>query len=120
MRIFHRSKILRLSGWIYDDAISARYQYRVGPRENPRGKISDRISQVGEEQVCTSIVVAAELCYGAARKNSPQLTAQLESSVECYRNSSSRGASARSIPGVRLVKKAYPASIAFELKAKRY
>jgi tRNA(fMet)-specific endonuclease VapC len=45
---------------------------------HPRGKISDRISKVGEEDVCTSIVVAAELRYGATKKNSPRLTAQLE------------------------------------------
>jgi tRNA(fMet)-specific endonuclease VapC len=29
-------------------------------------------------QVCTSIIVAAELRYGAAEKQSPRLTAQLE------------------------------------------
>jgi tRNA(fMet)-specific endonuclease VapC len=45
---------------------------------HPRGKISDRISEVGEEDVCTSIVVAAELRYGAAKKNSAQLISQLE------------------------------------------
>ena len=46
---------------------------------HPRGKISDRISEVGEEDVCTSIVVAAELRYGATKKNSSRLTSQLES-----------------------------------------
>lgn len=45
---------------------------------HPRGKISDRISEVGEEDVCTSIVVAAELRYGAIKKNSSRLTSQLE------------------------------------------
>jgi tRNA(fMet)-specific endonuclease VapC len=45
---------------------------------HPRGKISDRISQVGEDDVCTSIIVAAELRYGAAKKNSARLTSQLE------------------------------------------
>ena len=33
---------------------------------------------VGEQQVCTSIIVAAELRFGALKKNSPRLTAQLE------------------------------------------
>jgi tRNA(fMet)-specific endonuclease VapC len=33
---------------------------------------------VGEEDVCTSIVVAAELRYGSAKKNSSRLTAQLD------------------------------------------
>lgn len=45
---------------------------------HPRGRISDRISQVGEEAVCTSIVVAAELRYGSAKKNSSRLTAHLD------------------------------------------
>ena len=33
---------------------------------------------VGEQQVCTSIIVAAELRFGALKKNPPRLTAQLE------------------------------------------
>jgi tRNA(fMet)-specific endonuclease VapC len=45
---------------------------------HPRGKISDRISEVGEDDVCTSIVVAAELRYGAIKKNSARLISQLE------------------------------------------
>jgi tRNA(fMet)-specific endonuclease VapC len=45
---------------------------------HPRGKISDRISDVGEKEVCTSIIVAAELRYGSAKKNSSRLAAQLE------------------------------------------
>jgi tRNA(fMet)-specific endonuclease VapC len=34
--------------------------------------------EVGEKDVCTSIIVAAELRYGAAKKNSSRLTSQLE------------------------------------------
>jgi tRNA(fMet)-specific endonuclease VapC len=45
---------------------------------HPRGRIADRIAKVGERQICTSIIVAAELRYGAAKKGSSQLTAQLE------------------------------------------
>ena len=45
---------------------------------HPKGRIRDRIVDVGEGLVCTSIIVAAELRYGAARKNSPRLTAQIE------------------------------------------
>jgi tRNA(fMet)-specific endonuclease VapC len=45
---------------------------------HPRGKIAHRISKVGEGDVCTSVIVAAELRYGATEKNSPRLTAQLE------------------------------------------
>jgi tRNA(fMet)-specific endonuclease VapC len=45
---------------------------------NPQGKVTDRIRKVGEAQVCTSIIVAAELRYGAERKASPRLSSQLE------------------------------------------
>ena len=45
---------------------------------HPRGRISDRIREVGEQNICTSIVVAAELRYGAAKKDSSRLTKQLE------------------------------------------
>jgi tRNA(fMet)-specific endonuclease VapC len=45
---------------------------------NPQGKIAARIAEVGEEKVCTSIIVAAELRYGAAKRGAARLTAQLE------------------------------------------
>jgi tRNA(fMet)-specific endonuclease VapC len=45
---------------------------------NPQGRIAQHIGKIGEAQVCTSIIVAAELRYGAAKKQSPRLTAQLE------------------------------------------
>lgn len=45
---------------------------------NPRGRVTERIRAVGQEQVCTSIIVAAELRYGAQKRTSPRLTAQLE------------------------------------------
>ena len=44
---------------------------------NPQGRAAQRIRAVGEANVCTSIVVAAELRYGAAQRGSPRLTAQL-------------------------------------------
>lgn len=44
----------------------------------PQGAVAERIREVGEANVCTSIIVAAELRYGAAKKGSPRLTAQLE------------------------------------------
>ena len=46
---------------------------------DPRGRIFDRIKEVKEQNICTSIVVAAELRYGAAKKASPRLTIQLDS-----------------------------------------
>ena len=45
---------------------------------NPGGRAALRIARVGEAMVCTSIIVAAELRDGAAKRNSPRLTAQLE------------------------------------------
>lgn len=45
----------------------------------PQGLVARAISRVGEERVCTSLVVAAELRYGAEKKGSSALTAQLES-----------------------------------------
>jgi len=35
---------------------------------HPHGRISDRVKKVGEQNICTSIVVAAELRYGPPRK----------------------------------------------------
>jgi tRNA(fMet)-specific endonuclease VapC len=45
---------------------------------NPQGRIAQQIRKIGEAQVCTSIIVAAELRYGAAKKQSARLTAQLQ------------------------------------------
>ena len=45
---------------------------------NPQGIVAEHIRKVGEAKVCTSIIVASELRYGAAKKNSPRLSAQLE------------------------------------------
>lgn len=45
---------------------------------DPHGPIADRIRSVGEESVCTSIIVVAELRYGVEKKASSKLTAQLE------------------------------------------
>ena len=45
---------------------------------NPDGKVAQRVKKVGEPRVCTSIIVAAELRYGVAKKGSPRLTAELE------------------------------------------
>ncbi|MFI5023287.1 MAG: type II toxin-antitoxin system VapC family toxin [Alphaproteobacteria bacterium] len=45
---------------------------------NPQGRVAEHIRRVGEAQVCTSIIVAAELRYGATKRGSPRLTTQLE------------------------------------------
>ena len=35
---------------------------------NPQGTITERIAQEGESSICTSIIVASELYFGAAKK----------------------------------------------------
>lgn len=45
---------------------------------NPQGRVASRIREVGEAQVCTSIVVAGELRYGAAKRGSQRLSKQLD------------------------------------------
>jgi tRNA(fMet)-specific endonuclease VapC len=46
---------------------------------HPQGRVAARIAEVGEHHVCTSIIVAAELRYGATKKGSARLSKQLES-----------------------------------------
>jgi tRNA(fMet)-specific endonuclease VapC len=46
---------------------------------NPRGLVARRIAEIGEDLICTSIIVAAELRYGAAKRASSRLSEQLES-----------------------------------------
>jgi len=40
---------------------------------NPQGKAARRIAKVGEDNICTSIIVAAELRYGCAKRGSKRL-----------------------------------------------
>ena len=49
---------------------------------DPRGPAAQRIREVGETRVCTSIIVAAELRYGAAKRGSARLSAQLETVLD--------------------------------------
>ena len=49
---------------------------------NPGGRVTARIREVGEAEVGTSIIVAAELRYGAARKRSQRLITQLEAVLD--------------------------------------
>ena len=45
---------------------------------NPQGRVAQYIRKIGEARVCTSIIVAAELRYGAAKKQSQRLSSQLQ------------------------------------------
>ncbi|HXY98995.1 MAG TPA: type II toxin-antitoxin system VapC family toxin [Stellaceae bacterium] len=51
---------------------------------NPQGRIAGHIGDVGEAQICTSIIVAAELRYGATKRRSRRLAAQLEAVLAAF------------------------------------
>lgn len=44
----------------------------------PQGRVAERIRERGEAEVFTSIIVAAELRYGAVKKRSAKLSKQLQ------------------------------------------
>ena len=49
---------------------------------HPQGLVFQRIATVGEDSVCTSIIVACELRFGAAKSSSSRLIQQLERILE--------------------------------------
>jgi tRNA(fMet)-specific endonuclease VapC len=49
---------------------------------NPAGFAARRIEQIDPKDICTSIVVAAELRYGCARKGSAKLLAKVEALLD--------------------------------------
>jgi tRNA(fMet)-specific endonuclease VapC len=59
-------------GWLLDTNILSDLV------RNPAGRVAERIRRCGETNVRTSIVVAAELRFGAAKKGSERLTTQLK------------------------------------------
>ena len=44
----------------------------------PQGPVAEHIANVGEANVLTSVIVACELRYGAAKRGSRRLTRQVE------------------------------------------
>ena len=46
--------------------------------KHPQGKVFQRIAKVGEDSICTSIIVACELRFGAVKSGSSRLMQQLE------------------------------------------
>jgi len=46
--------------------------------KNPQGIIAQRLAQKKPDEICTSIIVACELRYGAAKRASPALTQRVE------------------------------------------
>ena len=49
---------------------------------NPTGLAAQRIEQTDPKDICTSIIVAAELRYGCAKKGSAKLLAKVEAMLE--------------------------------------
>lgn len=45
---------------------------------NPQGVVTEHIGAVGSKAICVSVITAAELRYGCAKKGSAKLTAQIE------------------------------------------
>jgi len=45
---------------------------------NPQGVVAARITKAGENTVCTSVIVAAELRYGASKSNSTKLAERID------------------------------------------
>ena len=45
---------------------------------NPAGQATKRLRAVGDENICTSIIVASELRYGCAKKGSTQLQERVD------------------------------------------
>jgi len=44
----------------------------------PTGSVAERIAEVGQDNICVSIVVAAEMRYGSRKKNSVRLIDAVE------------------------------------------
>jgi tRNA(fMet)-specific endonuclease VapC len=49
---------------------------------HPQGLVFQRIATVGEDSICTSIIVVCELRFGAVKSGSPRLVQQLERILE--------------------------------------
>lgn len=45
---------------------------------NPQGRAAKRIAKVGEDKICTSVVVAADLRYGCAKSGPKRLIKAVE------------------------------------------
>ncbi len=56
---------------------------------NPRGSVSRRLREVGEDRVCTSIIVAAELRYGAAKRGGGRLASRVSALLREIKSSPS-------------------------------
>lgn len=60
-----------MNGWLLDTNILSDLV------RNPQGRVGAKIAQIGESRIFTSIIVASELRYGAAKRQSERLNRQL-------------------------------------------
>ena len=51
---------------------------------NPRGRVSERLGEIPNDAIATSIVVAAELRYGVARRRSRSLQRKVEDVLSAF------------------------------------
>lgn len=51
---------------------------------DPQGAVAKKIREQGEATVCTSLIVAAEIRYGCAKKKSAKLTAQADAILKAF------------------------------------
>jgi tRNA(fMet)-specific endonuclease VapC len=65
-----------VTGWLLDTNILSDIV------RNPQGRAAQRIDAIAVADICTSIVVACELRYGAAKRGSARLSSQLETILE--------------------------------------
>ena len=49
---------------------------------NPHGRVFERILRVGSDRLCVSVITAAEIRYGCAKKGSARLLAQAEAILD--------------------------------------
>ena len=45
---------------------------------NPQGRVAEQIKKAGEDTVCTSIIIAAELRYGVTKSNPAKLAERID------------------------------------------
>ena len=47
--------------------------------KNPQGTVAQKIAEIGDHKVCTSIIVASEIRFGVEKRQSKKLSKQVES-----------------------------------------
>lgn len=52
---------------------------------HPQGHVGERIATVSPNAICVSVITAAELLYGCAKKDSPRLLTQIQAILDAIR-----------------------------------